>query len=146
MIAAAGLLDLGSAITPPLEGRLIALLRLVPLAVPQTATALVTLPGLGLLALARGVRRGQLRAHRVAVALLVGSSVLHLVKGVDVEEAAAAGLVAGYLIAHRAEFRTRAREPCRSATGSRPPPARSPASSPRWPSPSRRSRRRSGRA
>ncbi|MEY2417607.1 MAG: lysyl-tRNA synthetase, class [Actinomycetota bacterium] len=110
LIAAAGVLDLASAITPPLEGRLHALLQLVPLAVPQTATALVTLSGLGLLALARGVRRGQLRAHRVAVALLVGSFVLHLVKGVDVEEAAAAGVVAGYLIAHRAEFRARSRE------------------------------------
>jgi lysylphosphatidylglycerol synthetase-like protein (DUF2156 family) len=110
LIAAAGVLDLLSAITPPLEQRLHSLLNLVPLAVPQTATALVTLSGLGLLALARGVRRGQLRAHRVAVALLVGSFLLHIVKGFDVEEAAAAGIVAAYLVAHRNAFGARSRE------------------------------------
>jgi lysylphosphatidylglycerol synthetase-like protein (DUF2156 family) len=122
LIAAAGLLDLLSAITPPLEQRLHALLDLVPLAVPQTATALVTLSGLGLLALARGVRRGQLRAYRIALALLAGSFVLHLVKGVDVEEAVAAGAVGVYLYAHRSVFsaktRTRAiRHGLRAAIG-----------------------------
>ncbi|HVT77373.1 MAG TPA: phosphatidylglycerol lysyltransferase domain-containing protein, partial [Acidimicrobiales bacterium] len=110
LIALAGLLDIASAITPPLEQRLHALLRLVPLAVPQTATALVTLSGLALLALARGVRRGQLRAHRVALVLLLGSLLLHVVKGVDVEEAVTAGLVAAYLYVHRDDFGARSRE------------------------------------
>ena len=109
LIALAGVLNLASAITPPLEDRLSALLNVVPLAVPETATLLVTLAGLGLLALARGVRRGQLRAFRVALALLVGSMGLHVVKGVDVEEAVAAALVAAYLVGHRDVFRTRTR-------------------------------------
>jgi lysylphosphatidylglycerol synthetase-like protein (DUF2156 family) len=110
LIALAGLLDFTSAITPPLEQRLHWLLDLVPLAVPQAATALVTLSGLALLALARGVRRGQVRAHRIAVALLAGSFVLHVVKGVDVEEGATAALVGAYLIAHRDAFGARSRE------------------------------------
>ncbi|MDQ1438843.1 MAG: lysyl-tRNA synthetase, class [Acidimicrobiaceae bacterium] len=105
LIAAAGVLDLLSAVTPPLEARLRTVVRLVPLAVPQTATALVTLAGLGLLALARGVRRGQRDAFRVALALLVGSALLHVVKGADVEEAVVAGAVAVYLLVHRGLFR-----------------------------------------
>lgn len=108
LIALAGALDLLSAITPPLEQRLRGLLDLVPLAVPQVATALVTAAGLALLALARGVRRGQTRAYRVAVALLVGSVVLHIIKGIDLEEGATAAIVAVYLLAHRDAFRTKA--------------------------------------
>lgn len=103
-IALAGVLDLASAITPPLESRLQFLLRTVPLAVPQAATALVTLAGLGLLALSWGVRRGQRDAWRVALALLTGSVVLHLVKGADVEEAGAAAVVGVYLVVHRGAF------------------------------------------
>src|SRR5205085_8396441 len=109
LIALAGILNLASAITPPLEDRLSAVLSLVPLAVPQTATLLVTLSGLGLLALARGVRRGQRRALRVALGLLLGSTVLHLVKGVDVEEAVVAAVVAVYLLLHRDVFEARTR-------------------------------------
>jgi lysylphosphatidylglycerol synthetase-like protein (DUF2156 family) len=106
-IALAGALDLASALTPPLEVRLRVLLRWVPLAVPQTATALVVLAGLGLVALARGVRRGQRDAWRIALALLAGSVALHLVKGGDVEEAAMASVVAGYLVLHRSAFAAR---------------------------------------
>lgn len=106
LIATAGALDLISAITPPLEQRLKVLLDLVPLAVPQTATALVTVSGLGLLALARGVRRGQARAFRIAMALLVGSFLLHIVKGFDFEEASAAAIAGGYLFTHRGAFAT----------------------------------------
>lgn len=106
LIATAGVLDLVSAITPPFEQRLKVLLDLVPLAVPQTATALVTLSGLGLLVLARGVRRGQARSFRVAMSLLVGSFLLHIVKGFDIEEASAAAIAGGYLFAHRSSFAT----------------------------------------
>ncbi|MGE3622148.1 MAG: bifunctional lysylphosphatidylglycerol flippase/synthetase MprF [Acidimicrobiia bacterium] len=106
-ILVAGLLDLVSAFTPPLEDRLSVLLRLVPLAVPQVASALVAVGGFGLLALAWGVRRGQRTPWRIAVALLAGSVVLHLVKGADVEEAAVSGFVAWYLVRHREAFTTR---------------------------------------
>jgi lysylphosphatidylglycerol synthetase-like protein (DUF2156 family) len=106
-IAVAGLLDLLSGFTPPFQDRLAVLLKLVPLAVPQAATALVAAAGLGLIALARGVRRGQRDAWRVAVALLAGSVALHVVKGADIEEATAALVVAGYLVVHRDAFRAR---------------------------------------
>ncbi|HEV7534591.1 MAG TPA: phosphatidylglycerol lysyltransferase domain-containing protein, partial [Acidimicrobiia bacterium] len=104
-LGAAGVLNLVSAVTPPLRDRLRWVLAAVPLAVPQVAAVAVALAGLGLLLLGRGVRRGQRRAWAVAVALLLGSVVLHIVKGVDVEEVAVAALVAGYLLVHRRAFR-----------------------------------------
>jgi lysylphosphatidylglycerol synthetase-like protein (DUF2156 family) len=103
-ILLAGLIDLASSVTPPMRGRFAELLRIVPLAVPQIATALSALAGLGLLLLARGIRRGQRRAWQAAVVLLVTSALLHAVKGVDLEEAATAALIAGYLVARRRAF------------------------------------------
>jgi lysylphosphatidylglycerol synthetase-like protein (DUF2156 family)/UDP-2,3-diacylglucosamine pyrophosphatase LpxH len=104
-LAAAGVLNLVSAVTPPLRSRLSWLLAAVPLAVPQVAAVAVALAGLGLLLLGRGVRRGQRRAWLVSLALVLGSAVLHLAKGVDVEEVVVAGGVAGYLMKHRRAFR-----------------------------------------
>jgi lysylphosphatidylglycerol synthetase-like protein (DUF2156 family) len=107
-IAAAGVLDLASALTPPIGDRLRFLGGMVPLAVPEVAAALVVLAGLGLLLMARGVRRGQRLAWAVSLGLLVVSCALHVVKGVDVEEASAALVVAGYLVVQRRAFRGRA--------------------------------------
>jgi lysylphosphatidylglycerol synthetase-like protein (DUF2156 family) len=104
-IGIAGLLDVASALTPPLRGRLHLVVGIVPLAVPQAAAALVALAGLSLLALARGVRRGQRHAWATAVALLAGTVALHLVKGGDVEEAAVAAALAVWLVRHRRDFR-----------------------------------------
>ncbi|MBV9665066.1 MAG: DUF2156 domain-containing protein [Actinobacteria bacterium] len=104
VIAFAGVLDLTSAVTPPLAERLHSVERLVPLAVPQTAAALVAISGVALLALARGIRRGQRHAWLAAVALLGGSAALHIVKGGDVEEAFVALAVAAYLLRHRRAF------------------------------------------
>ncbi|MEA2827220.1 MAG: lysyl-tRNA synthetase, class [Actinomycetota bacterium] len=104
-IAVAGLVDLTSAFTAPLRFRLQALLRLMPLAVPEAAGALTALCGLALLILARGVRRGQRRAWRISLTLLAASVVLHLTKGVDLEEAVVAAVVGLYLLRQRRAFR-----------------------------------------
>jgi lysylphosphatidylglycerol synthetase-like protein (DUF2156 family) len=105
LVAAAGILSLVSALLAPMRQRLSDVLQFVPLAVPQAANALVALAALGLLVLARSIRRGQRRAWLIAEALLGGSFVLHLVKGIDVEEAVAAALVFVYLLANRDVFR-----------------------------------------
>jgi lysylphosphatidylglycerol synthetase-like protein (DUF2156 family) len=110
-IAAAGVLDVVSATTPPLQDRLHALHRVMPLGVPRAATALVALGGVALLALADAVRRGRRRAHLTAIAILVASSVLHIVKGIDVEETVVALALAGYLVAHRRDFAAEPSQP-----------------------------------
>ncbi|HEX3542029.1 MAG TPA: phosphatidylglycerol lysyltransferase domain-containing protein [Acidimicrobiales bacterium] len=104
LVAAAGVLSLMSAFLAPTRQRLSSLLQFVPLAVPQAADALVALASLGLLALARSIRRGQRRAWLIACTLLAGTFLLHLVKGFDVEEAIATGAVFGYLFVHRDAF------------------------------------------
>ena len=105
--AATGIVDLLSAVTPPLRQRLDALRAVVPLVVPQAAAVLVALAGLALLLLARGIRRGQRHAFELALALLTGSAVLHVLKGLDPEESAIALVVAGFLAWNRAAFRAR---------------------------------------
>src|SRR5204862_92803 len=98
-LAVAGVLNLVSAVTPPLRYRLSWLLAAVPLAVPQVAAVAVALAGLGLLLHSRGVRRGQRRAWLVALALVPGANVLRLVKGGDSEEVGRAAAVACDVVA-----------------------------------------------
>ncbi|HET9060720.1 MAG TPA: DUF2156 domain-containing protein, partial [Acidimicrobiales bacterium] len=77
----AGVLSLASAFSPPVEAHLGALRHYSPLAVPKAAGALTALAGLGLVMLARGIRRGQRRAFIVCEAVLVAVVVLHFVRG-----------------------------------------------------------------
>jgi lysylphosphatidylglycerol synthetase-like protein (DUF2156 family) len=106
-VFAAGFLSLLSALAEPIRDRLNILHSLFPMAVPEAAAALAALAGVALIALARGVRRGQRRAWFVCLILLLAVAVLHLVKGVDVEEALIVLAAAGYLWLHRSSFQAR---------------------------------------
>ena len=76
-IALLGLTDLVSAVVPPqVRGRLHPLLGYIPLGVSEAAGALVALAGVGLLAVARGVGRGQRSAWLVSILLLAGTVTL----------------------------------------------------------------------
>ncbi|HLN18336.1 MAG TPA: DUF2156 domain-containing protein [Acidimicrobiales bacterium] len=100
----AGLLDLLLAVSPPLRGRLHLLQQVLPLGVAQAAGALVALSGIALMMLARGVLRGQRRAWVVAVGLLAGTLVLHLVHGAALGAAVLTACVLGLLVVERAQF------------------------------------------
>lgn len=102
----AGVIDLLDAITPPLRSRLHIVLEYLPLRASVAAGALVAVAGLGLIALGRGILRGQNRAWRVAVVLLAGTVVLHLVAGGDVEESIVALAVLALLLTNRREFQS----------------------------------------
>jgi lysyl-tRNA synthetase class 2 len=100
--ALAGLVDLVSALTPELHERLHTLAMVVPGAVSRTATAATVVAGLLLLMLAKGLRRRKRRAWQAAVTLLAASVALHVVKGLDYEEASVAALLlVGLLVGHR---------------------------------------------
>ena len=73
-IAVVGVLDVVSAAMPPLRERLSLMLHIVPLAVPQLASALVGLSGLALLGLAWGVRKGQRQAWTISVVPIAARS------------------------------------------------------------------------
>ncbi|HTL22435.1 MAG TPA: phosphatidylglycerol lysyltransferase domain-containing protein [Mycobacteriales bacterium] len=87
---AIGVLDVWSALYPADRGRLHTLTTVVPGALTRASTALTLVTGVLLVLLARGLRRRKRRAWRLTVALLVGSVALHVLKGLDVEEAVVA--------------------------------------------------------
>lgn len=105
-ILAAGVVDLLDAVTPPLRSRLHLVLQYLPLRASVAAGALVAVAGLGLLALGRGILRGQNRAWRVAVVLLAATVVLHLVAGADIEESLMALAILAILLTNRREFQS----------------------------------------
>ncbi len=105
-ILLAGIVDLLDAITPPLRGRLHLVLEYLPLRASEDAGALIAIAGLALLALGRGILRGQRRAWRVAVVLLSGTIVLHLVAGADFEESLLAAAILVILLTNRRDFQS----------------------------------------
>jgi lysylphosphatidylglycerol synthetase-like protein (DUF2156 family) len=78
-----GLFDLVTSVLPPERHHLTFLLSFAPLVVAQAAAALLALCGLVLLALTRGLRRGQRQAWVLSCVVLVIAAVLHLARGID---------------------------------------------------------------
>jgi lysylphosphatidylglycerol synthetase-like protein (DUF2156 family) len=107
VIVAVGFLSLVSAMSDPIRDRIDFLRELFPLYVPQTAAALAAIGGVALIVLARGIRRGQRRAWLVCLVLLLTVAVLHLIKGVDVEETIIALAGAVFLWINRASFQAK---------------------------------------
>ena len=103
-ILVAGIMDLLDSVTPPLRSRLHEVEQFLPLRLSEAAGALVAVAGLALIALGRGVLRGQRRAWRVSAVLLAGTILLHLVAGADVEESLISGVVLAFLLVNRREF------------------------------------------
>jgi lysyl-tRNA synthetase class 2 len=107
LVAGAGALDVLSAITPEVRGRLAVLERFAPRPLPPLASSAVVPVGLLLVLMARGLARRKRRAWAGAAWLLAASSALHLLKGLDYEEATVTALLALTLVAVRAEFPVR---------------------------------------
>lgn len=99
-----GAVSLASALTRAEPGRSRLLAHVVPGTLAHAAAAGTTLAGVLLLVLAHGLRRRKRRAFDMVVALLVVTVGLHLAKGLDVEEAAASGLLLALLLRHRGAF------------------------------------------
>ncbi|MBC3761405.1 DUF2156 domain-containing protein [Quadrisphaera sp. RL12-1S] len=104
LTGAVGVLALLSAVLPPLRDRLETLIGLTPFLVPATAAGVTALAGCTLLVVARGLRRGSRLAWAAALALLVVLTLLHLVKGIDWEEAVLTAGVGTYLVTQRRAF------------------------------------------
>jgi lysyl-tRNA synthetase class 2 len=99
-----GALDLWSALAPADRGRLRALTEYVPGALTRASAAGTLVTGVLLVLLARGLRRRKRRAWRATVALLAGSVALHVLKGLDVEEAVVAVVLLVGLVLVRDDF------------------------------------------
>ena len=101
---ALGVVDIVSALTPERAGRLKDLTTVVPLGVAHAASAGAAVAGLLLVLLGIGLRRRKRRAWRAAVVLLLVSTVLHVVKGLDGEEAAVTFALAVVLVLLSKQF------------------------------------------
>jgi lysyl-tRNA synthetase class 2 len=105
LTALVGLINLVSALTREDRSRLRALSSVVPGALTTASTGVTVVTGLLLLLLAHALRRRKRRAWQATVALLAGSVVLHVLKGLDVEEALVAAALLVLLVVLRDEFR-----------------------------------------
>ncbi|MGN6523977.1 MAG: phosphatidylglycerol lysyltransferase domain-containing protein [Actinomycetes bacterium] len=99
-----GLMDILSALTRGLRERIEALTSVLPGAVTDAAAAATVIVGVLLVLLAHALRRRKRRAWRAAVVLLGLSVVLHVVKGLDVEEAGISLALLVVLVVARREF------------------------------------------
>jgi phosphatidylglycerol lysyltransferase len=99
-----GLVNLFSAVTPALQERLRLIETIFPLQVRSGTRLATALAGFTLILLASGIWRGKKAAWWVTVSVLVVSSIGHLVKGFDFEEASLAAALLLGLVLYRQRF------------------------------------------
>ncbi len=104
LLALLAAFSLVSALTPPLHRRAHLLDPIVPTTVSRGASAIVAALSLVLLVAALGLRRRKHRAWVVAVSILAVNAVLHLVKGLDVDESILSLALLVALVRTRAQF------------------------------------------
>lgn len=111
LIALMGVINVLSAVTPSLAGRVRLLQQVSPLEVRHGGHLTAALAGFALLALARGLARRKHVAWLLALAVLAVSIGSHLIKGLDYEEASVAGALMLMLWLMRAQFHARSDRP-----------------------------------
>jgi len=111
LVALAGVLNLVSALLPPLRTRVRSLEPLVGLRDIELASVLAVQAGLLLLFVARQLARGKRRAWQFAIVILLASAGFHIAKGLDVEEAVLTGGLAVTLFFYRDRFRAASDKP-----------------------------------
>ncbi|MGN6250640.1 MAG: phosphatidylglycerol lysyltransferase domain-containing protein [Marmoricola sp.] len=107
IVAFLGLVTLVSALLPAIRARLHLVTDVLPSVFPAAATTGALATGVLLLLLSRGLRRGKFRAWLLATILTAVTAVLHVVKGLDVEEAALSLGLLVLLLAARRRFTAR---------------------------------------
>lgn len=111
LTAVMGLLNIVSAMTPALANRAALLEQYSPLAVTHGGDLTAVLAGFGLLLLSYGLAKRKRVAWFLTLSLLLLSTISHLVKGLDYEEATLALLLALYLFWQRTHFQARSDPP-----------------------------------
>jgi len=104
VVGAVGALGVLSAISRPLRGRLQIVLEWIPFHATRGAASTLVLVSLALVLTARGLRRGGRLAWAGTLGLLSFSVALNMIKGLDIEEAAAGLAAAVWLASQRRAF------------------------------------------
>jgi lysyl-tRNA synthetase class 2 len=107
IVGVVGAVTLASALLPAIRDRTELINELVPSVFPAAATTGAAAVGLVLIVLSRGLRRGKFRAWLLATVLTALTVLLHVVKGLDVEEATLSLALLVLLVAARREFTAR---------------------------------------
>ncbi len=107
IVALVGVVTLVSALLPALHRRLHVVTDVLPAVYPAAATTGALAAGVMMLLLSRSLRRGKRRAWTITVVLTAITVVLHLVKGLDVEEALLSAALLALLVAGRSSFTAR---------------------------------------
>src|SRR4051812_10663475 len=102
--AAVGAVGIASALTPEFANRSDFLRGVLPPGIPGAARIAALTFGLTLIWLSRSLARRRRRAWQLAVVLVVGLGLAHLVKGLDFEEASLSLLVLAALFRFRKRF------------------------------------------
>ena len=105
--ALVGAISIVSALTPDLASRSEVIRGALPEGAMQFAGAITIAFGVALLWLSLALARRKRRAWQLALVLMAGTAVSHLVKGLDVEEATASLVVLAGLLAYRRSFTVR---------------------------------------
>jgi lysyl-tRNA synthetase class 2 len=107
IVGLVGAVTLLSAVLPAFHDRARIVAGIVPPVFPAAATTGAAAVGVILVVLSRALRRGKFRAWLLAAVLSAVATVLHVVKGLDVEEAALSGALFVLLLASRRSFTAR---------------------------------------
>ncbi len=102
--AVVGAVGIASALTPEFANRSDFVRGVLPPGVPGAARILALFFGLCLVWLSRALVRRRRRAWQLAVVLVIGISLAHLAKGLDVEEAALGLIVLVAFVRYRGRF------------------------------------------
>jgi lysyl-tRNA synthetase class 2 len=103
-LAVVAVLGIVSSLTPRLRSRAEVINSVVPESFSEVATVLALAISVMLLIVAGGLRRRRRRAWQAAVCMLTGVALMHVVKGLDFEEAAASLLLLLGLVVYRDAF------------------------------------------
>ncbi len=107
LIFALGLVNIVSAVTPPLFNRLHLLQEYLPLAAIHASHLLVLFMGLTLLVTSVFLFRGSRNAWMIALILSILSLIGHLIKALDYEEAIVAAITVIVLVSTSSQYRIR---------------------------------------
>jgi len=106
-----GVINILSAATPSLAGRMVVIEKFLPLAVSRGGHLTAALAGFALLLLANGLWRRKQTAWLLTMIVLAVSVISHLMKGLDYEEAILATGLALWLFSLRTHFHARSDVP-----------------------------------
>jgi phosphatidylglycerol lysyltransferase len=104
LVGLMGIANILSAILVRVVARQRFLRAFLPFEIVQGSRYLAVVAGLALLALGRGLWRGKRGPWALAIALLLGSAVFHVLKGLDIEETTAALALTALLLWQRDTF------------------------------------------